>query len=176
LLAATPRAAGNDQDLNQDQDQDQDQWPLPNGRAFRLRRVTWKNTPSNQGCLLLVRPLLRRGSLTPTTLSEPAPNGHPCPDGALAASMRLDPLRVACARPAPKSRFAVSGGVGVRRSRSRSGATATATAKAMAMAMAMATGMAVATATATATAKGPGMAVATATATATVNFWLMRGL
>ncbi|MGI3744298.1 MAG: hypothetical protein ACRYF8_02310, partial [Janthinobacterium lividum] len=39
----------------------------------------------------------------------PAPNGHPCPDGALAASMRLDPLRVVCVRPAPKSRLVLSG-------------------------------------------------------------------
>jgi hypothetical protein len=46
---------------------------------------------------------------TPTTLRGPAPNGHPCPDGALAASMPLDPLRVVCVWPAPKSRFAVSG-------------------------------------------------------------------
>jgi len=49
------------------------------------------------------------GSLTSTTLRGPAPNGHPCPDGALAASMRLDLLRVVCVRPAPKSRLAVFG-------------------------------------------------------------------
>ncbi len=91
------------------QDQDQDQGRLPGGRLFRLRRVTWKSTPSNQGCLLLVGLLLRRSTLTPTTLRGPAPNGHPCPDGALAASMRLGPLRVVCVRPAPKSRSAVSG-------------------------------------------------------------------
>ncbi len=47
------------------------------------------------------------GSLTPTTLRGPAPNGHPCPSGALAASMPLGPLRVVYVRPAPKSRFAV---------------------------------------------------------------------
>jgi hypothetical protein len=82
---------------------------LPNGRLFRLRRVTWKNTPSNQGCLLLAWFLLRRNTLTPTTLRGPAPNGHPCPNGALAGSMRLGPLRVVCFRPAPKSRFASSG-------------------------------------------------------------------
>jgi hypothetical protein len=35
---------------------DQLRQPLPNGRAFRLRRVTWKSTPSNQGCLLPVWP------------------------------------------------------------------------------------------------------------------------
>ena len=63
--------------------------------------------PSNQGLVLPVWPLLRRGSLTPTTLRGPAPNGHPCPDGALAASLRLGPLRVVCVRPAPKSRLAV---------------------------------------------------------------------
>jgi hypothetical protein len=78
---------------------------------------------SSQGCLLLVWPFLRQGTLTPTTLRGPAPNGHPCPDGALAASMRLGPLRVVCVQPAPKSRFAVSG---LPRRRS----TATATAKA----------------------------------------------
>jgi hypothetical protein len=49
------------------------------------------------------------GSLTPATLRGPAPNGHPCPDGALAASMPLGPLRTACAQPAPKSRFVSSG-------------------------------------------------------------------
>jgi hypothetical protein len=87
----------------------QDQGRLPGGRLFRLRRVTWKSTPSNQGCLLLVRSLLRRDTLTPTTLRGPAPNGHPCPDGALAASMPLGPLRVVCVRPAPKSRLAVFG-------------------------------------------------------------------
>ncbi|SDI29107.1 hypothetical protein SAMN05216605_11220 [Pseudomonas abietaniphila] len=48
------------------------------------------------------------GSLTSATLRGPAPNGHPCPDGALAASMPLGPLRAACVQPAPKSRFAVS--------------------------------------------------------------------
>jgi hypothetical protein len=82
---------------------------LPNGRGFRLRRVTWKSTPSNQGCLLLVWPLLRRGSFTPVLLRGPAPNGHPCPNGALAASMRLGPLRKTCVQPAPKSHLAVSG-------------------------------------------------------------------
>ena len=86
-----------------------DQEHLPNGRSFRLRRVTWKSTPSNQGCLLLVGFLLRRNTLTPTTLRGPAPNGHPCPDGALAASMRLGPLHVVCVRPAPRSRLAASG-------------------------------------------------------------------
>ena len=51
---------------------------------------------------------LRRNTLTPTTLRGPAPNGHPCPDGALAASLRLGPLRVVYVRPAPKSRLAVT--------------------------------------------------------------------
>ncbi|SET83182.1 hypothetical protein SAMN05216197_12759 [Pseudomonas graminis] len=76
---------------------------------FRLRRVTWKSTPSNQRCLLSVWPFLRQGSFTPVSLRGPAPNGHPCPDGALAASMRLGPLRETCVQPAPKSRFVVSG-------------------------------------------------------------------
>jgi len=86
-----------------------DQEHLPGGRLFRLRRVTWKSTPSNQRCLLLVGPLLRRGSFTPVSLRGPAPNGHPCPDGALAASLRLGPLRETCVQPAPKSRLASSG-------------------------------------------------------------------
>jgi hypothetical protein len=77
-------------------------WLTPD--LFRLRRVTWKSTPSNQGCLLLVGFLLRRNSFTPATLRGPAPNGHPCPDGALAASMPLGPLHAACVQPAPKSR------------------------------------------------------------------------
>nr|GEX69760.1 hypothetical protein [Tanacetum cinerariifolium] len=93
---------------------DQDQGRLPGGRLFRLRRVIWKPSkvapsPSNQGCLLLVWFLLRRNSLTPTMLRGPAPNGHPCPDGALAASMRLDPLRIVYVQPAPKSRLVAAG-------------------------------------------------------------------
>jgi hypothetical protein len=49
------------------------------------------------------------GSFTPVLLRGPAPNGHPCPDGALAASLRLGPLRKTCVQPAPKSRLAVFG-------------------------------------------------------------------
>jgi hypothetical protein len=49
------------------------------------------------------------GSLTSATLRGPAPNGHPCPDGALAASMPLGPLHVTYVRPAPKSRLVSSG-------------------------------------------------------------------
>jgi len=41
-------------------------------------------------------------------LRGPAPNGHPCPCGALAASLPLNPLHIACVRPAPKSRFVSS--------------------------------------------------------------------
>jgi hypothetical protein len=48
------------------------------------------------------------GSFTPATLRGHAPNGHPCPCGALAASMPLGPLRDACVQPAPKSRFVLS--------------------------------------------------------------------
>jgi hypothetical protein len=44
------------------------------------------------------------GSFTPATLRGHAPNGHPCPCGALAASMPLGPLHAACVQPAPKSR------------------------------------------------------------------------
>jgi hypothetical protein len=58
---------------------------------------------------LLVWRFLRQRSLTPATLRGPAPNGHPCPCGALAASMPLGPLQVACVRPAPKSRCVSSG-------------------------------------------------------------------
>ena len=58
---------------------------------------------------LLVRFLLRRNTLTQATLRGHALNGHPCPSSALAASMRLGPLRAACVRPAPKSRLASSG-------------------------------------------------------------------
>ncbi|SER23909.1 hypothetical protein SAMN03159444_03588 [Pseudomonas sp. NFACC02] len=65
-------------------------------------------TPSNQGSSSWLGPPAS-GTRTPTTLRGPAPNGHPCPDGALAASMPLGPLRVACVWPAPKSRFVVSG-------------------------------------------------------------------
>jgi hypothetical protein len=64
--------------------------------------------PSNQGLVLLVGLLLRRSTFTPVSLRGPAPNGHPCPDGALAASMRLGPLRKTCVQPAPKSRLAVT--------------------------------------------------------------------
>jgi hypothetical protein len=65
--------------------------------------------PSNQGLVLLVGPFLRQGSFTPVSLRGPAPNGHPCPDGALAASMRLGPRSETCVQPAPKSRFVSSG-------------------------------------------------------------------
>ncbi|GEM_PF-3374465 len=74
-----------------------------------LRRVTFsKSRKSNQKGPAPGWFLLRRNTLTPATLRGPAPNGHPCPDGALAASMPLDPLRIACVRPAPKSRSAAS--------------------------------------------------------------------
>jgi hypothetical protein len=68
----------------------------------RAEKVTKK-------ALLLVWPFLRQGSFTSVSLRGPAPNGHPCPDGALAASMRLGPLRETCVQPAPKSRLAVFG-------------------------------------------------------------------
>ena len=66
-------------------------------------------TKVTKKALLLVRFLLRRNTLTPAMLRGPAPNGHPCPCGALAASLPLGPLRIAGVRPAPKSRFVVSG-------------------------------------------------------------------
>jgi hypothetical protein len=49
------------------------------------------------------------GSLTPATLRGPAAIRHPWRGAALAASMPLGPLRATCVRPAPKSRFSVSG-------------------------------------------------------------------
>ena len=82
---------------------------LPKGRYFAFGELLLKSTKSNQKCLLPVGPFLRQGSLTPVSLRGPAPNGHPCPDGALTASMRLGPLRATCVQPAPKSRFVVSG-------------------------------------------------------------------
>jgi hypothetical protein len=100
---------GSDQDQDQDQDQGQHQKRRPNGLGFRLRRVTWKNTPSNQGCLLLVWPFLRQGSFTPVSLRGPAAIRHPWRGAALAASMPLGPLRETCVQPAPKSRLAVFG-------------------------------------------------------------------
>jgi hypothetical protein len=77
--------------------------------CFAFGDLLLKSNKSKQKCLLLVGFLLRRNTLTPTTLRGPAPNGHPCPDGALAASMRLGPLRIIYVRPAPKSRFAGTG-------------------------------------------------------------------
>src|SRR3954465_13125815 len=77
--------------------------------ASYLEKSKVAPSPSNQGCLLSVWPFLRQGSFTPVSLRGPAPNGHPCPDGALAASMRLGPLRKTCVQPAPKSRLAVTG-------------------------------------------------------------------
>jgi hypothetical protein len=93
---------------------DQDHKRLPGGRPFRLRRLTFEKSKvapskSKQKCLLLVGPFLRQGSFTPVSLRGPAPNGHPCPYGALAASMRLVPLRETCVQPAPKSRWVVFG-------------------------------------------------------------------
>ena len=87
----------------------EDQELRPNGLWFRLRRVTFKSTKSNQKCLLSVGPFLRQGSFTPASLRGPAPNGHPCPDGALAASMRLGPLYETSVQPAPKSRLVSPG-------------------------------------------------------------------
>ena len=92
----------------------EDQERRPNGLGFRLRRVTFKKpgagpTKSNQKCLLSVGPLLRRGSFTPASLRGPAAIRHPWRGAALAASMRLDPLRETCVQPAPKSRLAVPG-------------------------------------------------------------------
>ncbi|HEX8587309.1 hypothetical protein, partial [Pseudomonas sp.] len=81
---------------------------LPKGRRFAFGELLDK-APTNQGLLLSVGPFLRQGSFTPVSRRGPAPNGHPCPDGALAASMRLDPLRETSVQPAPKSRLAVLG-------------------------------------------------------------------
>ena len=49
------------------------------------------------------------GSFTPVLLRGPAAIRHPWRGAALAASMRLGPLRKTCVQPAPKSRLAVNG-------------------------------------------------------------------
>jgi hypothetical protein len=74
--------------------------PVPPPAGYLKRHQVTK-------CWLLVGLLLRRSTLTPTTLRGPALNGHPCPSSAPAASMPLGPLRAACVQPAPKSRFVV---------------------------------------------------------------------
>jgi hypothetical protein len=65
--------------------------------------------PSNQGLVLLVRPLVPRGPLTPVSLRGPAAIRHPWRGAALAASLPLGPLHKTCVQPAPKSRLAVFG-------------------------------------------------------------------
>jgi hypothetical protein len=77
--------------------------------CFAFGDLLLKSTKSNQKCLLSVGPFLRQGSFTPVPLRGPAPNGHPCLNGALTASLRLGPLRETCVQPAPKSRLAVTG-------------------------------------------------------------------
>ena len=77
--------------------------------CFAFGELLLKSTKSNQKCLLSVGPLLRRGSFTPVSLRGPAAIRHPWRGAALAASMRLGPLRKTCVQPAPKSRLAVSG-------------------------------------------------------------------
>jgi hypothetical protein len=74
-----------------------------------LRRVFPTAEKVTKKAVLLVGPFLRQGSFTPVSLRGPASNGHPCPDGALAASMPLGPLRETCVQPAPKSRLVVPG-------------------------------------------------------------------
>lgn len=61
-----------------------------------------------------IRPRLRRGSLVPSLLQGHAPKGRPCPFGALAASMPLDPLRIDSTRPPEGPRFAAPAHVGIR--------------------------------------------------------------
>ena len=80
---------------------------LPNGRHFAFGELLGK-APSNQGLVLLVRPLVPRGSFTPVSLRGPAAIRHPWRRAALAASMPLGPLRETCVRPAPKSRLVSS--------------------------------------------------------------------
>jgi hypothetical protein len=65
-------------------------------------------TPSNQGFGFRFGPT-SSGPFTPATLRGPAAIRHPWRGAALAASMPLGPLRIACVQPAPKSRFVVSG-------------------------------------------------------------------
>ena len=80
---------------------------LPNGRHFAFGELLGK-APSNQGLVLLVRPLVPRGSFTPVSLRGPAAIRHPWRRAALAASMPLGPLRETCVQPAPKSRLVSS--------------------------------------------------------------------
>ncbi len=61
-----------------------------------------------------IRPRLRRGSLVSSLLQGHAPKGRPCPFGALAASMPLDPLRIDSTRPPEGPRFAAPAHVGIR--------------------------------------------------------------
>jgi hypothetical protein len=80
----------------------------PDGGHFAFGELLGKTPQVTKGVCSWLGPT-SSGSFTPVPLRGPAPNGHPCPDGALAASMRLDPLPETSVQPAPKSRLAVSG-------------------------------------------------------------------
>ena len=77
--------------------------------CFAFGDLLLKSTKSKQKCLLSVGPFLRQGSFTPVSLRGPAAIRHPWRGAALAASMRLGPLRETCVQPAPKSRLASLG-------------------------------------------------------------------
>jgi hypothetical protein len=88
---------------------DQDQGRGLTALGFAFGELLLKSTKSNQKCLLLVGLLLRRSTFTPGLLRGPAAIRHPWRGAALAASLRLGPLRKPCVQPAPKSRLAVTG-------------------------------------------------------------------
>ena len=76
--------------------------------CFAFGELLLKSTKSNQKCLLSVGPFVPQGSFTPVPLRGPAAIRHPWRGAALAASMRLGPLRETSVQPAPKSRLAVT--------------------------------------------------------------------
>ena len=76
--------------------------------CFAFGDLLLKSTKSKQKCLLLVGPLVPRGSFTPVSLRGPAAIRHPWRGAALAASMPLGPRSETCVQPAPKSRLAVT--------------------------------------------------------------------
>jgi hypothetical protein len=79
----------------------------PNGRTVSPAASYLERPQVTKGSCSRLGPT-SSGTFTQATLRGPAPNGHPCPDGALAASIPLDPLHATCVQPAPKSRSVVS--------------------------------------------------------------------
>ena len=81
---------------------------LPNGRHFAFGELLGKAPQVTKGACSWLGPT-SSGSFTPVSLRGPAAIRHPWRGAALAASMRLGPLRETCVQPAPKSRLAVTG-------------------------------------------------------------------